>query len=212
MKVPRQIATAAYNQCGRIPEVEHAPDHPFVVGHVNDPATKATFIYPLHHKTIIKCLVADECDATGWYPVIVTHEVGWAIVMYIDERNRLIPHLWYAGEYLRVPPFHAPHLVLRGDLDALMQATKLAEPTAYAALCNVGPNFAPRSLHLLKWLAERSEAKSWAQFRCEILELWHFCQFCPSKLRARLVDNPVVPEDSPDLRVIMYGVKCAVLA
>lgn len=212
MKVPRQIMTAAYAQCGRVPEVEQAPDQSFVVGHVNDPATETTFIYPLHHKTIISCVVAEECDATGWYPVIVTHAVGWAIVMYIDERNRLIPHLWYAGEYLKVPPFHAPHLVLRSDLDALMQATKLAERTAYAALSNVGPSFAPRSLHLLKWLANNSQATNWAELRSEVLELWHFCQFSPDKLRAKLSDNPVVPADSPDIRVIMYGVKCAVQA
>lgn len=215
MRIPKAVLAKVLALVEEVPRPELAPRGPSIIGYSNYPDVPDVFARPLDDKTMVSYEVATTPSEAGKYAISVTHETGWAFIKWVNPlTNQVENHLWYAG-YV---PLHiskqvtSPYPPDPRQLVELLEATKMARHTVEAALCNVGPEFAHDSLRLLEWLAKRSEATTWPEFRNDVSWLWYWCQFSPGTLAAHLWDNPVIGIGSPNIRVVMYGAKCAALA
>lgn len=216
MRIPHKVKSRAlsYVEAGQLPKPQLAPVVPTIIGYLPHPDVPEVFAFELSQDARISSAIATTPDAAG-YAVTVTHEAGWGLVRWTDlTTGKMDVRLWYAGgipkgtrELIR-----GAYQVKPCDVKALIEHLSLPERLVKAALSAVGPQHAVTSLELLEWLSEETTCKTWAEFRNEVSWLWYWCQHGEQGFTELMASNPVISPLSPDMRVVMYGAKCAALA
>lgn len=213
MRVPVSILAAANGLTDEELKGELAPPGPHIVAYTYNPKVHNVSVHGLTMNAQVRFEVSPVPNSQGQYAVLVTHNNGWALIKFPDRNGMPTARLWFAGR----DATHAreavkfPYPVSNFDLDRLRELTGLPEQTVRAALGEVGP-FAHDSLRLMMWFARRYHNATYAEFRNDVLWLWHFLNYDQAQLALRLANNPVVGLESPNLRVVVYGCRCAALA